>query len=239
MKGSRDGQMVKLKPIKDQVIVLTGASSGIGLVTARMAAKRGAKLVLVARDETALQKLADEITSAGGIAIAVGADVGDEAQVRHVAEVAIERFGGFDTWINNAGVSIFGSLDQTTYSDMERLFKTNFWGCVYVSTIAVEHLKKRGGALINVGSFFSDRATPVQSIYSASKHAMKGYTDALRMELEKEGAPISVSLVKPGRIDTPYAEHARSYQEKQPSHRGIVYPPEIAAEGILYCAEHA
>jgi short-subunit dehydrogenase len=121
---------------------------------------------------------------------------------------------------------------------MERLFKTNFWGCVYGSSIAVEHLKKRGGALINVGSFFSDRATPVQSIYSASKHAMKGYTDALRMELEKEGAPISVSLVKPARIDTPYAEHARSYQEKQPSHRGIVYPPEIAAEGILYCAEH-
>jgi short-subunit dehydrogenase len=229
---------IPLKNLSDQVIVLTGASSGIGLVTARMAASRGAKLVLAARNEEALQQLTDELNGSGAQAIAVAADVGREEEMHHVAQAAIERFGGFDTWVNNAGISMFSRLDETPVADMRRLFETNFWGVVYGSLIAAEHLKQRGGAIINVGSVFSDRATPVQSIYSASKHAVKGFTDAFRMELEAEDAPISLSLVKPGRIDTPYSEHARSYMPKEPKHRGIVYPPEAVADAILYCAEH-
>jgi NAD(P)-dependent dehydrogenase (short-subunit alcohol dehydrogenase family) len=146
--------------------------------------------------------LADELNGQGAQAVAVAADVGREEDLRLVAQMAVERFGGFDTWVNNAGVSMFSLLDETPIADMHRLFETNFWGVVYGSLIAAEHLKQRGGAIINVGSVFSDRATPVQSIYSASKHAVRGFTDAFRMELEAKGAPISVSLVKPGRIDT-------------------------------------
>lgn len=226
------------KPLNEQVIVLTGASSGIGLVTARMATKRGAKLVLASRNQSALRGLVKEITAAGGEAIDMVADVGREDDVQRIAEAAVETYGRIDTWVNDAGVSLFGKLVDTKMDDMHRLFETNFWGAVYGSLAAVKAMREHGGTVINIGSVFSDRATPVQSIYSASKHAMKGFTDALRMELEADRLPIQVTLIKPGRIDTPYAEHARSYQKEQPSHRGMVYPPESVAEGILYCAEH-
>jgi hypothetical protein len=109
---------------------------------------------------------------------------------------------------------------------------------VHGSRIASLHLKKRGGAIINVGSTLSDRAIPVQGIYSASKHAVKGFTDALRMELEAEGVPVSVTLIKPGAIDTPYPEHAKNYMEREPTLPPPVYAPEVVAEAILYCAEH-
>lgn len=229
-----------LKPLPEQVIVITGASSGIGLVTARMAALQGAKLVLAARNEDALRQLVEEIRSKGNQAIYVVADVGQEEDVNRIVKAAIAEFGGFDTWVNNAGVSIFGSCEDVSIPDMKRMFDTNFWGVVYGSRAAVKHFRQRGryGALINVGSFLGDRAAPVQSTYSASKHALHGWTDALRMELEKEKAPVSVTLIHPGRIDTPYNEHARSYISKQPAHRGMIYPPEAVAEAILYSAEH-
>jgi short-subunit dehydrogenase len=231
---------ISLKPLKNQVIVITGASSGIGLVTARMAAHKGAKLVLAARNEDALRQLTDEIRRKGSQAIYVVADVGKEEDVNRIADKAIAEFSGFDTWVNNAGVSIFGSCEEVSIPDMKRMFDTNFWGTVYGSRAAVKHFRERGssGALINVGSFFGDRATPVQSTYSAAKHALHGWTDALRMELEAEQLPISVTLIHPGRIDTPYNEHARSYMPKQPVHRGMIYPPEAVAEAILYSAEH-
>jgi NADP-dependent 3-hydroxy acid dehydrogenase YdfG len=160
----------RLKPLQNQVIVITGASSGIGLVTARMAAQRGAKLVLAARNEEALSQLAEEIRSKGGHATYVVADVGKEEDVNHIADVAIAQFGDFDTWVNNAGVSIFGFCREVTIPDMKRMFDTNFWGVVYGSRAAVKHFgeRKSTGALINVGSFLGDRAAPVQSTYSAS-----------------------------------------------------------------------
>jgi NAD(P)-dependent dehydrogenase (short-subunit alcohol dehydrogenase family) len=231
---------LSLKPLSEQVIVITGASSGIGLVTARMAARRGARIVAVARNEDALQLLVAEIRRAGGQAIAVAADVGREEDMRRVAAAAVAAFGGFDTWVNNAGVSIFGKCEEVSIADMRRMFDTNFWGVVYGSRLAVEHFKRRGrpGALINVGSIFGDRADPIQSTYSASKHALHGWTESLRMELEKEKAPVSVTLIHPGRIDTPYNEHARSYLPQQPAHRGMIYPPEAVAEAILFSAEH-
>ncbi|HSK11282.1 MAG TPA: SDR family oxidoreductase [Vicinamibacterales bacterium] len=226
----------KLKPLDQQVIVITGASSGIGLSTARMAAKRGAKLVLAARSDDALRELVKEIQKAGGRAVEVEVDVGSEAQVRRIADAAEREFGGFDTWVNNAGVSIYGeSLDVAT-EDMRRLFDTNFWGVVYGSRIAVEHLRRRGGALINVGSQTSDKAAPLQAIYSASKQAVKGWTDALRMELEHQKAPVSVTLVKPGPIDTPYTMHAKNYMPDQPKHVAPVYTPGSVAAAILYAA---
>ncbi len=229
---------VKLRNIEDQTIVITGATSGIGLTTARMAAERGAKLVLAARNEESLRKLTEEITSSGGSAVYVAADVGNEGDVKKVAAEALNKFGGFDTWVNNAAVSIYGKLEQVPIEDMRRLFETNFWGVVYGSLVAAENLKARGGAIINVGSTLSDRAIPLQGIYCASKHAVKGFTDSLRMELEADDAPISISLIKPAAIDTPYKEHSRNYLDVQPENPPPVYAPDTVAETILHCAEN-
>ncbi|MDN4610636.1 SDR family oxidoreductase [Arthrobacter burdickii] len=231
----------QLKSLKDQVIVITGASSGIGLVTARMAAKRGAAVVLAARNGEALRSLEQEIRAAGGRAQHVVADVGRQEDVEHIAVVARQEFGGFDTWVNNAGVSIFGSVDEVSIEDMHRMMDTNYWGVVYGSREAVRQYRGRtgaSGAIVTVGSVFGDRATPVQSTYSSTKHAVHGWTDALRMEMEAQGVPVSVTLLHPGRIDTPYNEHAQSYIDQQPAHRGMIYPPEAVAEAILHAAVH-
>jgi short-subunit dehydrogenase len=229
---------LRLKPLNEQVVVLTGATSGIGLCTARMAAGRGAKLVLAARNSYALERLVDEIDSRGGEAIFVGADVGLEEDVKKIESEALNRFGNFDTWVNNAGVSIYGKLEDVPLEDQRQLFETNFWGVVHGSLVAARNLRIYGGALINVGSTLSDRAIPLQGIYCASKHAVKGFTDALRMELEADDAPISVTLVKPAAIDTPYKEHARNYLDIEPENPPPVYAPETVAEAILYCAEN-
>ncbi|UUI84339.1 SDR family oxidoreductase [Bacillus halotolerans] len=232
---------LKLKKVKDQVIVITGATSGIGLVTARMAAEKGAKVVAAARNEDALQELVDEVKKKGHEAIYVKADVGKEEDVNRIAETAISTFGRFDTWVNNAAVSVFGHAMDVTTEDMKRVFDTNFWGPVYGTRAAVKHFTSRGGpgALINVGSLFGDRGTVIQSTYASAKFALHGWTESIRMELEKEQVPVSVTLIHPGRIDTPYNEHARSYLDKQPAHyRSMIYPPEAAAEAILFAAEH-
>jgi short-subunit dehydrogenase len=229
---------MKLKPVKQQIIVITGATSGIGLVTARRAAERGARLVLTARNEDALERLTRELQNLGCEAIHVAGDVGDPDHLLKVADAAIRRFGGFDTWVNNAGVSVYGRLDEVPLADKRRVFDTNFWGVVHGCRAAVPHLRTRGGALINIGSTLSDRAIPLQGIYCASKHAVKGYTDALRMELEEEGAPISVTLIKPSAIDTPYKDHAQNYLEVEPDNPPPVYAPEAVADAILHCASH-
>lgn len=230
---------VKLKKLSDQVIVITGASSGIGLVTARMAAKRGARLILNARNEGTLRRVCDEIMDQGGEAYPVPGDVGQFDDIRNIANEAIRRFGGFDTWVNNAGVSIYGPVLDQSLEDQRRLFDTNYWGVVHGSMIACEHLRKRGGALINVGSVLSDIAIPIQGTYCATKHAVKGYTDALRLELEEEGAPISVTLIKPSAIDTPYVQHAKNLMPVEPMNPPPVYAPETVAEAILHCAQYS
>jgi short-subunit dehydrogenase len=228
----------KLKKLADQVIVITGASSGIGLVTARMAAKRGARVVLNARNEKALRRVSDEINSTGGRACQVVGDVADFDDVQNIGAEAIRHFGGFDTWVNNAAVSIYGPVLDQPLDDQRRLFETNYWGVVHGSIVACAHLRNRGGALINVGSVLSDVAIPVQGTYCASKHAVKGYTDALRLELEQAGAPISVTLIKPSAIDTPYTQHAKNLMPVEPQNPPPVYAPDVVAEAILYCAEH-
>jgi NAD(P)-dependent dehydrogenase (short-subunit alcohol dehydrogenase family) len=231
---------VKLKSMSEQVIVITGASSGIGLVTARMAAKKGAAVVVGARNEQALKELVDEIRGRGGRAAYSVCDVGEPEQVERLAETAIREFGHFDTWVNNAGISIFGEVWNVPMDAWRRMFETVYWGQVHGSLAAVRHFRNTGGpgAIVNVGSFFGDRAPPVQSSYASAKFAVHGFTDALRQEIEHNKLPISVSLVYPGRIDTPYNEHAGNWMPMQPVHRGMIYPPEAVAEAILWCAEH-
>jgi short-subunit dehydrogenase len=229
---------VNLKSLDQQVMIITGATSGIGLTTARIAALRGAKVVLAARNEEALRKLKDEVESKGGTAIYVVADVGKEGDSKKIAAEALNQFGNFDTWVNNAGASIYGKLLDVETEDFRRLFDTNFWGVVYGSLTAARNLRVSGGALINIGSTLSDRAIPLQGMYCASKHAVKGFTDALRMELEAEEAPVSVTLIKPSAIDTPYKQHAKNYLETAPENPPPVYAPDTVAETILYCAQH-
>jgi short-subunit dehydrogenase len=229
---------VRLKPLSNQVIVITGASSGIGLATAKAAAERGAKVVLAARNAAALAEVAGAIRASGGEAVDVAADVGDRGSVQRIADTAIQRFGGFDSWVNNAGVGIFGRMSEVSDEDHHRLFQTNFWGLVYGSFIAAEHLRDRGGALINMGSVAADIGLPLQGMYAASKHAIKGFTDAFRMELEAEGAPISVTLIKPTSINTPFSRNAKNYTDRAQQLPPPTYAPEEVARAILHAAEN-
>jgi short-subunit dehydrogenase len=229
----------QLKEVEEQTVVITGASSGIGMATARLAAERGARVVLAGRSADGLWNVADRIRARGGEVACVAADVADERQVRGIAEVALGRFGGFDTWVNNAGVSVYGRIDEVPLEDQRRVFETNYWGTVHGCRVALPHLRHRGGALINIGSILSERAFPLQGAYSASKHAIKGFTDALRMELMNEGAPVSVTLFKPAAIDTRYTYHAQNYLPMQPKNPPPLYAPEVVAEAILHAAEHA
>ncbi|MFC4452318.1 SDR family oxidoreductase [Deinococcus sonorensis] len=230
--------MIRLKPLHQQVMVITGASSGIGLSTARLAAQGGARLVLAARSEGPLQQLTQEITQAGGQAIYVVADVSQEAEVQQIAARALDAYGQVDTWVNNAGVGLYGALEEIGTDDMRRLFDVNFWSVVYGSRTALGLLREQGGALINMGSTASERAIPLQGIYSASKHAVKGFTDALRMEVQDAGLPVSVTLIKPGPIDTPFPLNARNYLDVEPQHVPPVYAPETVARAVLQAAEH-
>jgi NAD(P)-dependent dehydrogenase (short-subunit alcohol dehydrogenase family) len=228
----------RLKPLDEQVMVITGASSGIGLVTAKHAAKRGVCVVLAARNEKDLCEATDAIRRSGGRAAFAVADVADAAHVDAVADTAIREFGRIDTWVNNAAVSMYGRITQLSIEDMRRQMDVNYWGQVYGSRTAVRHLRRGGGALINVGSALSDRAIPLQGGYCAAKHALKAFTDTLRMELEEEGIPIAVTLVKPASIDTPFFEKARTYLGVEPQPVPPVYAPEVVSEVILHAAQH-
>lgn len=232
-----------LKNLNEQVMVITGASSGIGLVTARMAAKRGAKVVLVARNQSALRDLTDELNQRSpNTAISVVADVGEEAEHEKIVQQAVEKFGRIDTWVNNAGVGLYGHILDTLTGDNRKLFETNFWGVVYGSIAAAKHMRSREdgsrGAIINIGSEVSDRAVVLIGMYSASKHAVKGFTDALRMELEAADAPISVTLVKPSATNTPFPNHAQNLLDREPALPDPVYDPVLVAEAILYAARN-
>ena len=223
------------KRLRAQTLVITGATSGIGLATATLAAQRGARLVLAARNAGGLEQVAVKLGSSDSV-ITVQADVGKRADVERISRRAIEAFGGFDTWINNAGQTIYGRLEEVSEEDHRAMMEVNFWGTVNGSLVAVAHLKHRGGTLINVGSIGSDFAFPLQGMYSASKHAIRGFTDALRMELEQDRAPISVTLIKPASIDTPLPQRARNYMDHEPDLPPPVYRPREVAEAILAAA---
>lgn len=225
------------KKLNEQVMVITGASSGIGLCTSLLAAERGAKLVISSRSDETLEKLVSEIRAKGGEAIYVVADVAEREQVEMIAQVAIQHYGCIDTWINDAGVSIYGRLDEVSEQDSKRLFETNFWGVVNGSLVALPHLKASGGALINVGSEVSEAVVPMQGMYSASKHAVKGFTDALRVEIESvDKSDMTITLIQPTAVNTPYPQHARNYMDKEPKLPTPMIEPQRVAEAILNAA---
>ncbi len=228
---------VKLKPLEQQTLVLTGATSGIGLATALAAARRGARLFVVARNEDALRDTAEQCRSAGSDADFLAADVGETGWAERVADAALARFGGFDSWINDAAAAVYAKVEDLSDAEHRRVFDVGYFGTVEGSVVAARHLRKSGGAIINLGSVLSERTMVLQGSYSAMKHAVRGFTDALRMELLMDDAPVSVTLIKPSGMDTPYPEHARNKMDKPARIPPIVYDPRLVARAILFCCE--
>ena len=225
------------KPIDKQVIVFTGASSGIGLCTALLAAERDARVVLAARSEEVLREVQRHVAGNGGQAACMAADVCRREDLDRLAAFAVATYGGIDTWVNNAGVAVYGRLEEVSEEDSRQLFDINFWGVVNGSLAALPYLKTVGGALINLGSEVSDAVIPLQGMYSASKHAVKGFTDALRVELEDVAKlPLSITLIQPTAVNTPYPEHARNYMAQEPQLPTPRIAPEKVAEAILNAA---
>jgi NAD(P)-dependent dehydrogenase (short-subunit alcohol dehydrogenase family) len=232
--------MQPLKPLGEQTVVITGASRGIGRETALRAARRGARVVVSARDSEALDALVSLISARGGRALAVPADVSRFADVERLADRAASHFGGIDTWVNNAAVSLYGRFEEIPLEDFRRVVDVNFFGQVHGCRVALPYLKQDGGALICVGSALSDRAIPLQSGYCASKHAIKALVESLRVELAITGddARVQVTLVKPASINTPLFDNARTFLGYRPKPVFPVYTPGVCADAILHCAEH-
>jgi NAD(P)-dependent dehydrogenase (short-subunit alcohol dehydrogenase family) len=228
---------VSLKPLSDQVMVIVGASSGIGLATARRAAAAGAKVVLAARNSDALDQAVVAINNKGGQATALDLDIADEGAAEKLLAHALDAYGRVDSWVNDAAAAIYARLDQVSMEEHRRVFDVGYFGLVEASMVAARHLAKDGGALINIGSVLSNRAIPLQGPYCAMKAAVMQFTDTLRMELEQAGAPISVTLIKPAGIDTMYPEHARNKLEKPARLPQPLYDAELVAKAICFAAQ--
>lgn len=227
---------IRLRPLDEQAVVIVGGSSGIGLVTAKRAARLGASVAIIARNERALRTAVEEISALGGRAIYVAADASDSAALESAAEKIVDDLGRIDTWVNAAAVAAYTRLCESSLDEMRRQMDITFWSQVHGSRIAVGHMQQRGGALINVGSGLSDRAIPLLGTYCAAKHAVKAYTDALRMELEERHTPISVTLIKPSCINTPFYQKALTRLGVEPKPIPPVYAPEPVADAILAAA---
>ncbi|TQK02835.1 SDR family oxidoreductase [Herbaspirillum sp. SJZ107] len=229
-----------MKPIAEQVVVITGASSGIGRASALAFGARGASVVLAARNREALEHVAAQIEASGGKAHVVVTDVAVWAQVEHLAAETVRRFGRIDTWLNNAAVNEHASVVDMTVEELERIIQVNLMGQIYGVKAALGPMRRqRSGTIINMGSAASDRAVPLHSAYVASKHGIAGFTDSIRLDLAHEKMPITVTLIQPGFLDTPFFHNARAKLGGHQS-RPIppIYAPEVVADTILFAATH-
>jgi NAD(P)-dependent dehydrogenase (short-subunit alcohol dehydrogenase family) len=230
---------MQLKPIKEQVVAIMGASSGIGRAAALEFAKRGAKVVVSARNESGLESLVDEIQFLGGEATAIPADVADFQQVKAIADRTVERYGRLDTWVHTAATGVLALFDQITPEEFQRVIDVNLMGQVHGAMAALPHLKREGrGALIHISSMEGVRSLPLQSPYCAAKHGIEGFLESLRVELQHEGLPISVTSIKPAVINTPYYNKVRTKLGVKPTGIPPYYDPRLVAEAILYVAEN-
>ena len=230
---------MQLKPVQDQVVVVMGASSGIGRAAALRFAAEGAKVVVSARSEPGLASLVAEIRAAGGVAVAVPADVAHLDQVEAVAARAVGEFGRLDTWVHLAAVLVVAPFEQTTPEEFDRVLAVNLTGQVNGARAALPHLRRAGGgALVHVTSMGARRGVPLQTAYIASKHGVKGFVETLRVELQRERAPIAVTNIMPATINTPLFDKARTKIGTKPVAPPPVYEPRVVVDAILHAAQH-
>ena len=230
---------MQLKPISQQVVAIVGASSGIGRETALQFARKGAKVIVSARNEFGLNSLVDEIQASGGKAKAIKGDVADFEQVKAIADYTVEQYGRLDTWVHCAATGILAPFEEITPEEFKRVIDVTLMGQVYGAMAALPQIKREGrGAMIHVSSMEGRRALPLQSPYSTAKHGLEGLLESLRVELQHEKIPVSVTSIKPAVINTPFYNHVLTKLGVKPTGLPPYYSPKLVAEAILHTAEH-
>jgi NAD(P)-dependent dehydrogenase (short-subunit alcohol dehydrogenase family) len=227
--------------MRDRVIVISGASAGVGRATARELAGKGARLALLARGKAGLEAAREEALRLGApAAIAVQTDIADAEQVEAAADRAERELGPIDVWINVAMVSVFAPVTEIDPADFRRVMDVNFLGFVHGTQAALRRMRPRDqGTIVQVGSALAYRGIPLQSAYCASKHALDGFTESLRSELIAEGSSVRVSLVHLPALNTPQFGWVRTTLPKHPQPVPPIFQPEVAARAIAWAAEHA
>jgi NAD(P)-dependent dehydrogenase (short-subunit alcohol dehydrogenase family) len=225
------------RPVSEQVIVITGASSGIGRATARAAGARRAKVVVTARNAEALERAVEEIERAGGEGLAVPGDASSEVDAESLCARAVERFGRIDTVVASVMVTVYAEAEELEHEELARVMDVNFLGRVRTFRAALPHLKQSRGTFIDVNSALAYRGIPLQAAYCASKAAARAYFESVRVEQEKHRTGVDVCLVLPGAFNTPQFDRARQKLGLQPQPVPPIYEPAVVAEAILHCAE--
>jgi len=222
-----------------QVVVITGASAGVGRATAQAFAERGAKIALIARGEVGLAAAARDVESRGGTALAISADVCDHATIEAAAERVERELGPIDVWINNAMVSEYAPVWQMTPEEFTHIVDVTLLGQVYGTMAALKRMRPRDrGAIVHVGSALAHRSIPLQSAYCAAKHGVYGFVESLRTELIHMGSRVRVSIVSLPGVNTPQFDWTRNKTGRDVRPVGPIYQPEVAAKAIVFAAEH-
>jgi NAD(P)-dependent dehydrogenase (short-subunit alcohol dehydrogenase family) len=229
--------VARKKSLSEQVIVVTGASSGLGRAVARLAGRRGAKVVVTARGAEGLDACVREIEAAGSEALAVPADCAVQDEVQQVVEQAIDRFGRIDTYVANAIVTVYAETYRYEPDELRRIMDVNFFGQVYGYWAVLPHLRETRGTFLSIQSALAYRGIPLQGGYCASKAALRNFFESARVELEKAGWGVDVSVVHPAAINTPQFDRDRQKVGKQPQPVPPIYQPEPFAEAVLHCCE--
>jgi NAD(P)-dependent dehydrogenase (short-subunit alcohol dehydrogenase family) len=229
---------VTKKPLSEQVVVVTGASSGLGRAVARRAGTRGAKVVVAARNGPALDMAVEEIRASGGEALAVPGDIANPDDVAILVERAMLTFGRIDTVICSNMVTVYSEVEALEEEELRRVFDVNFFGRVRLFQAALPHLKESRGTFVDVNSALAYRGIPLQAAYCSTKAALRTFLESARTELEKHQTGVDVCCVLPGAINTPQFDRGRQKIGYQPQPVPPIYEPEPFADAVLHCAEH-
>lgn len=222
-----------------EIVVITGASAGVGRATAHRFARDGTYVVLVARASKALDAAAVEVRAMGAEALTIGVDVSDAAQVEAAAERVEQELGPIDIWINAAMATIFSPVSEITAEEFRRATEVTYLGTVYGTMAAMKRMRPRDrGIVVQVGSALAYRAIPLQAPYCGAKFAIRGFTDALRVELMHEKSKVKVTMVQLSAFNTPQFQWGRTRLPRRPMPVPPIYQPEVAASGIHHAAHH-